>query len=126
MKQQTRQRQLGIMLFVLILTVGIGFAHAGIIGTEQVAAKAQSSENIQKIHAALLRDDVKHILLAHGVKPEDVHQRINHLTDLELKELATKFDQLPAGSGPGLLLFVSGPIIFMLELMGVTDLTTTF
>ena len=33
---------------------------------------------------------------------------------------------IPAASGVGLILFATGPIVFMLELMGFTDLTTTF
>lgn len=111
---------------VLLLSLGASFAHAGMIGTEQVIAQQQAQYNLKKINEALLRDDVKRALLAHGVKPENIKARLDHLTDQELHALANKFDQLPAASGAGLILFASGPIIFMLELMGVTDLTTTF
>lgn len=109
-----------------MLCISTSFAHAGMIGTEQVVATHQAQHNLEKINAALVRDDVKRALLAHGVDPESVKARLDHLTEEELHTLATKFDQLPSASGVGLVLFASGPIIFMLELMGVTDLTTTF
>ena len=74
----------------------------------------------------LQRDDVRQALLAHGVAPKNVEQRIDQLTDDEIQQLAQQFDQLPAASGVGLVLFASGPIVLMLELLGYTDLTTTF
>ena len=65
-------------------------------------------------------------MLAHGVDPDHVQLRINQLTDQEIQQLAQRFNELPAASGVGLVLFATGPIVFMLELMGYTDLTTTF
>jgi len=101
-------------------------AQAGMIGTETISTKHYAESNKVSIHNALLRDDVKQALLAHGVNPQHVQQRINQLTDQEIQQLANQFDQLPAASGVGLALFATGPIVFMLELMGFTDLTTTF
>ena len=99
---------------------------AGMIGTETISNKQHVESNIQMIQATLLRDDVKQALLAHGIDPQYAQQRIDRLTDQEILQLAHQFDQLPAASGAGLILFATGPIVFMLELMGLTDLTTTF
>ena len=92
--------------------------------TEQITAHVSSER--QLVQSTMLRDDVKQALLAHGVDPAHVQQRINQLTDQEVQQLAKQFSQLPAASGVGVVLFATGPIIFMLELMGLTDLTTTF
>lgn len=113
---------------ICFMSVGMIFssAQAGMIGTETISTKHYAESNKVSIHNALLRDDVKQALLAHGVNPQHVQQRINQLTDQEIQQLANQFDQLPAASGVGLALFATGPIVFMLELMGFTDLTTTF
>ncbi len=99
---------------------------AGMIGTETISTKHHAESNKQSIRHALLRDDVRQALLTHGVNPQHVQQRVDQLTDQEIQQLANQFDQLPAASGVGLVLFATGPIVFMLELMGLTDLTTTF
>ncbi len=96
------------------------------IGTEAISTQQHVESNKQSIRNALLRDDVKHALLAHGVNPQHIQLRINQLTNQEIQQLANQFDRLPAASGVGLVLFATGPIVFMLELMGFTDLTTTF
>jgi hypothetical protein len=99
---------------------------AGMFETETISAKHYAESNKQSIYNALLREDVMQALLAHGVNPQHIQQRIDQLTDQEIQQLAIQFDQLPAASGVGLVLFATGPIVFMLELMGFTDLTTTF
>ena len=101
-------------------------AQAGMIGTDIISTKHQAESYKQSIRNALLRDDVKQALLAHGVNPQHIQQRIDQLTDQEIQKLAYQFDQLPAARGVGLVLFATGPIVFVLELMGLTDLTTTF
>jgi hypothetical protein len=100
-------------------------AQAGMFETEAIS-KQHTESNKQSVNDALLRDDVKQALLAHGVNPQYAQLRIDQLTDQEIQQLANQFDQLPAASGVGLVLFATGPIVFMLELMGFTDLTTTF
>tara|TARA_R110002096_G_scaffold39444_1_gene107969 strand:- start:1341 stop:1673 length:333 start_codon:yes stop_codon:yes gene_type:complete len=99
---------------------------AGMIGTDVINSKQHVEEKKQSIRATLLREDIKQALLSHGVDPEYAQLRIDQLTDQEIQQLANQFDQLPAASGVGLVLFATGPIVFMLELMGLTDLTTTF
>ena len=118
------QRRLAICL--MSASMMFCSVQAGMIGTETISNKQLVESNKQSIQTALLRDDVKQALLAHGIDPQYAQQRIDQLTDQEIQQLANQFDQLPAASGVGLVLFATGPIVFMLELMGFTDLTTTF
>lgn len=115
------------LLALLILTSTL-FCHvqAGMFDTETIDSNLLIDTHKQSIHSALLRDDVKRSLLSHGVRPEHVQQRIDQLTDHEVQQLAEQIDHLPAAGAVGLVLFASGPIVFMLELMGLTDMTTTF
>ena len=113
-------------LSLLIAAMLFGYGHAGMISTEQIISPLQLEQNKQTIVNALTREDVKQALTAHGVDPLQAQQRVDQLTHQEIHTLATKFDELPAASGVGLILFAAGPIVLMLELMGYTDLTTTF
>ena len=111
---------------LLIATLHSGHSLAGMIATEQVISPQQLAQNKKIIASALTRDDVKQALIEHGVDPHHAQQRVDKLTPEEIHTLATKMDELPAVGGVGLILFATGPIILMLELMGYTDLTTTF
>ena len=123
---QTYKSSRRLAIYFMSISMMFCAAHAGMIGTDAISVKQQTESSKQLIHHALLRDDVKQALLTHGVDPYHVQQRIDQLTDQEIQQLATQFDQLPAASGVGLVLFATGPIVFMLELIGLTDLTTTF
>lgn len=126
MRLHSLPRVLGILVgAVFALTVGLS-AQAGMIATKQVVEQQQVQSNKQKLRAALAREDVKHLLLAHGVTPQQAEQRINQLTNQEVHQLATSFDELPAPAGAGVLLIMSGPALLLLEFMGMTDLTTAF
>lgn len=99
---------------------------AGMISTQQISQKNTfTSEHVQ-IRSALMREDVKRAMRAYGIKPVQIQQRLNQLTDEEIRQLARHIEQLPAGGGASLVLFATGPIVLMFELMGLTDLTTTF
>lgn len=104
----------------------VNSAFAGMITTEEFNVDTSVNSERQLIQSTLLREDVRQALLTHGVDPAHVQQRIDQLTDQEIQQLAQQFNNLPAASGVGLVLFATGPIVFMLELMGLTDLTTTF
>lgn len=111
---------------LLCVLIGMNTVNAGMFSTQQVDAITSVESERQHVQTILLRDDVKQALLAHGVDPVHAQQRVDQLTDHEIQQLARQFDELPAASGVGLVLFATGPIVFMLELMGYTDLTTTF
>lgn len=98
-------------------------AQSEMLGTDRIIG---AHENRHTIDTALLRADVKKHLLAHGVDTDHVHQRLDQLTAQELKTLADEFDQLPAAGSPTALMLLPGPIILMLELTGMTDISTTF
>ncbi len=120
-------------LRVLCITLSTLFAgapahptYAGMIGTEHVLSKHQIANDRSRIQTALEREDVKQAFLQHGVNPEQVQKRLDQLTDEEIHQLANKFDQLPAASGAGEILLVTGLVVVILELLGITDIFTGF
>jgi len=62
-------------------------------------------------------------LLAQGVEPESVKQRVAHLTDAELLELQNGLQNLPAGGvdvlGAALLVFL---VLVVTDIAGLTDI----
>jgi hypothetical protein len=97
-------------------------AHATVISTGQYLSAFDRQFALERIEAALLRDDVSRQLELLGVAPADAAIRAQSLSDQELMLLATRLDELPAG---GDLLGVIGVVfvvLLILELVGVTDI----
>ena len=117
--KNTRLGLISLLLCHLLITPAL----SEMLGTDRIIIDHQ---NRQTIDTALLREDVKQHLLSHGVDTHDVQHRLNQLTPRELKPLADEFNQLPAAGSPTALMLIPGPIILMLELTGMTDMSTTF
>src|SRR5712691_3814298 len=105
-------------LLIVSLT-GLGLplpAHAGMIGTDSVAA----SGDRDRIAGLLDRAEVRAGLEAYGVSPADVKARVAAMTDQEITQLAGQIDRLPAGGdGVGGILFLA---VFVFLVLLVTDI----
>ena len=100
--------------------------HAGIISTEQLMNQ-QLVEADQKTLLNLLdREDVRILLEKKGVTTEQAQERINHMTDQEIRTLAQKFEEQPAPGSIGVAAAVLILILVFiaLELAGKTDVFT--
>lgn len=117
--KNTRLGLISVLLCHLLATPAL----SEMLGTDRIITHHQ---NRQTIDTALLREDVKQHLLSHGVAPHDVQLRLDQLTPQELQTLADEFNQLPAAGSPTALMLLPGPIILMLELTGMTDMSTSF
>ena len=111
-------RRLIASLLVVSLT-GLGLplpAHAGMIGTDSLAA----SGDRDRIAGLLERAEVRAGLEAYGVSPADVKARVAAMTDTEVARLAGQIDSLPAGGdGVGGVLFL---VVFVFLVLLVTDI----
>lgn len=97
-------------------------AHAGMIGTETVLEARQAQPDREQLHGLLEREEVRQALLARGVAPEHVRARVDSLTDQEVRILAAKIDELPAGGDAlGLLVFVF-IVLLITDILGFTDI----
>lgn len=100
-------------------------SQAEMVSTANMISSSQFNADKQLVQSTLARESVKQALLKHGVEPANVEQRLDQLTPQELHQLAGNFEELPAAGFAGVFVF-SGSVTFLLEMMGVTDLTTTF
>jgi hypothetical protein len=80
-------------------------AQAGLIGTDQAAARATVGGFVD-------RADVASRLQGYGISPQEARERVAALTDAEVADLASRVDALPAGGIAGLL-----PIIVVVLLV---------
>ena len=97
----------------------VGFTQtvqAAMIGTEQIHAAGNASQDRARVAAALERPDVVRQLETMGVSPADAKARVAALSDEEVATLAGKVDSLPAGGD------VLGVLLFVFVLLLVTDI----
>jgi hypothetical protein len=95
-----RIRQLITFLVVasfLGSTLWIAPAGAGMIGTDKVAADSQSSNDRERLKSLVARPELAKQLQSLGVPPDKAQERINAMTDSEVRTLAGRIDALPAG-----------------------------
>jgi len=114
-----------IYVFVLTLVFSQTMpAYAGLIGTEQFMANQIADQDRQTLHNVLERDDARKLLEKHGASTEQAQERIDAMTNEEVRIMAQKFDSLPTAGDGGILLAVLVVILVfvILDLAGVTDI----
>jgi uncharacterized membrane protein (Fun14 family) len=95
---------------------------AGIVATESALALEQRQGRLERINAALLRDDVRGEMLRLGAAPSEVQSRLAALTDQELERIEGELDTLPAGGNVAAAIGVAFIVLIILELVGVIDI----
>ena len=111
-------RRLAAILAVshFLLLAQVPFAHAAMLGTAEVVAIQQQQVDRQQLLGMLEDQGVKDKLVALGVEPSQVEQRINSLTAAELAQFNQQLDQAPAGGS------VVGVIVLFLVIFIITDM----
>lgn len=104
-------------VFALVYT-SIMPAYAGIVGTNEILQQQYTDLNKENVYIILDRADARNLLELHGVTAEQAYERINSLTDEEVRMLTQKFEDLPAagsiGSAAAILILVLLIIILAL------------
>ena len=117
-------RRIGVLILsVALINVGTpAVGHAAVIGTQTYLEATQRDADLSTVTAALDRAEVRDRLVAMGVDPARIESRLNTLTDSELRDLSTQFEQLPAGGDILAVIGVVFVILLILELVGVIDI----
>lgn len=95
-------------------------ATAGIVGTERMVAQETRAHTLDRIDAILAGETVASQLVAWGVAPEMVRERMAAMSDVELQRLAANMETDPAG-GVLVVIGVVFVVLLILELVGVTN-----
>ena len=112
---------------MFLVSVPIGAASAGLIPTDRVVERGavEADRAAKRTRNLLQRDDVRAQLIGLGVDPAMAVSRAAGLSDTEIRDIAGRLDQLPAGQdvfgavlGTALIIFL---ILLITDILGLTD-----
>ena len=116
---------LSIAAAMFMSCLPLGAARAGLVTTEQLLDQTAAAGERERLAAVLQRDDVRRPMEALGVDRDEAVARLASLSDAEVREIAGRIDQLPAGQSflAGVLIVAGAVLIALviLDLVGVTD-----
>lgn len=117
------QRPLAWLLAALLMLTPVMGAQAAMLGTDTLITSAQSQQSITELQQLLGREDAQQQLLALGVNPDQVRERVASLSDSELARINQGIDSLNAGGDSvlGILLVIF--IVFVItDALGATNI----
>jgi hypothetical protein len=121
------QRSLVFAVCVAILNLGSPLvAHAELAGTLQSVESRARAGDLAVVSAALARDQVRAQMTALGVDPAAVDVRVARLTDSELRTLAERMENMPAGGDALAVIGIVFLVLLILEAVGVIDVFKKF
>jgi hypothetical protein len=120
LKKMIRPVSFFLVFSFLLLNFNVPSAQARMIDTNTVIAKQQETADRERVATFLAREDVKQIMVQHGVDAQEAQKRLESLSNTELTKIANSMDQLPAG-GDGLSTIVGATVLIFLVLL-ITDI----
>ena len=97
-------------------------ARAELVGTLQAVESNTRSQDLATVSAALARQEVREQMAAFGVDAADIDARVARLTDSELRTLADRMGDMPAGGDALAVIGIVFVVLVILELVGVIDI----
>lgn len=97
-------------------------AHAELVGTLQAVESSTRAADLAAVGATLARQEVRDQMAALGVNPADIDARVARLTDTELRTLADRMGDMPAGGDALAVIGIVFVVLVILELVGVIDI----
>ncbi|HUG75903.1 MAG TPA: PA2779 family protein [Burkholderiales bacterium] len=83
-----------LSMLVLGLAVAMPQAHAGMIATDA----AQAGDERARVRAMLARPELAREIERMGIAPQEAAERVDAMTEAEVRSLAGRLDALPAGA----------------------------
>ena len=117
------QRPLAWVLSVLLVLMPVMSAQAAILDSDTLITTTRSQQSITGLQQLLGREDAQQQLLALGVSPDQVSERVASLSDSELARINQGIDTLNAGGDSvlGILLVIF--IVFVItDVLGATNI----
>jgi hypothetical protein len=91
-----------ICRMLIVCMAAIPFStYAGMVGTDQVIAAAQTQAARDKLRDFVGRSEVRNQLQSYGISPTAAQARVSAMTDEEVATVAGHIDSLPAGGSSG-------------------------
>ena len=97
-------------------------ARAELVGTLQAVESGTRAQDLATVSAALAKQEVREQMAALGVDAADIDARVARLTDTELRTLADRMGEMPAGGDALAVIGIVFVVLVILELVGVIDI----
>jgi hypothetical protein len=109
-----------VLLSFATSVVPIGPAYAALVPTENLIAAHEISADRETVASFMAREDVQNELIKYGVDQNEAALRVVALSDQEVRDIAARIDELPAGQDAGTAIISAAVTIFIILL--ITDL----
>jgi hypothetical protein len=109
-----------VLLSFATSVVPIGPAYAALVPTENLIAAHEISADRETVANFMAREDVQNELIKYGVDQNEAALRVVALSDQEVRDIAARIDELPAGQDAGTAIISAAVTIFIILL--ITDL----
>lgn len=119
-KKTTKCVSIILTLLLCMMYIPVQSIFAAMVKTETVLAGGEILIAREKVRAFLDRQDVQAAMTARGINPLEAKARVDSLSDAEVKKIAAKIDELPAG-GDALGFVAVAALVFLLVLL-ITDM----
>jgi hypothetical protein len=111
-----------IMSFSLLGTSLPSITYAGTISTQKLIETQQTDTSRARVEEFISRDSVRDQMVALGVDPTEVRDRLAALTGDELRLLEQNLETMPAAGDALAVIGVVFIVLLILELTGVIDI----
>ena len=118
------QHPLAWFLSAMLLFMPMMSAQAAMIGTDQIINQTDSSLTQEQLQQFLDQEAAQQQLLALGVSPDWIEDRVNKLTDRELARINQGIDKLNAGGSVGGVLLIIFIVFVITDVIGATNIFT--
>jgi hypothetical protein len=119
-----RRLRRGVALVVavamLVVSMPLGAARAALVSTEEMLEEHAGAADRAQVLEFLSRADVRERIVALGVDPNEAAARVAALSDAQVRDIASRLDQLPAGQSA--IAAIVGAILIIFLVLLVTDL----
>ena len=118
---------IGLFMATIMLVISIPFQpiFAAMISSEDTFYQIKVQDARDHLKTLISRNDVTKLLIAQGIDPDEAIARIESLSDPEVKAIADRIEQLPAGGnavgaiiGAALIVFL---VLLITDILGYTD-----
>jgi hypothetical protein len=116
-----------LMTFILLaINLPVQSVFAVMVGTEVIQANQDKQNVRENVCAFLDRKEIRSLLSAGGIDPGEAKKRVDSLSDAEVRQIADKIEQLPAGRSISATLVylavIALLVLLITEMLGYTDI----
>jgi hypothetical protein len=110
---------LAVVMFLISAPITM-VANAALVTTDSLITSMSAQQDRDKVLNFFSREDVSSQFRSLGLTPDEARSRVQAMSDEEVRQIAGKLDQIPAGQDA--LGFIAFMIILALLVLAVTDL----